>query len=159
MKKFLVITFLLITVISFSSYTTKNSYKPLTGSFAPKITLSGEEKNLVNFQENGLTLVHFWASYDANSRINNLRFNQLAKEREDIAFVSIAMENYQSVFDATLKTDGLSTENHYRETLQSEISNLYKLNENGFGSFLVNRQGVIIAQNISAEGLQQLLSN
>jgi thiol-disulfide isomerase/thioredoxin len=160
MKKIQTIFLSLIFVFSFSSYTKKDSlHKPETGSFAPAIMLSGEEKKLINFQENELTLVSFWASYDANSRINNRKFNRLAKEYQDIAFVSIALESHQSVFDATLKADGLNTENHYCENAASKLSDLYQLGKNGFGNFLVNRQGVIVAKNVSAENLQSLLAH
>lgn len=159
MKKISNIFLSLIFIVSISSYTSKNSlYKPETGCFAPEIILSDTDGVLVNFQENEFTLLQFWASYDAHSRINNQKFNHLTKQHQDIAFISIAVESHPSVFDATLKADGLNAENHYCESTESKLSDLYQLEKNGFGNFLVNKQGVIIARNISAESLKWLLS-
>lgn len=101
-------------------------------------------------------LISFWASYDAESRmLNNALYHALAqKTRNNWAMVSVSFDEYQSVFKETIRMDGVAMPTCFVETdgEQSALFKKYRL-KTGFGNYLLNSEGVIVAKNISASEL------
>lgn len=131
------------------------------GDFAPGIVLNGNETEIHFQNPNGrYTLVNFWAAYDASSRAKNVQlWNEVKKlngSSEKVSMYSISLDERNSVFEETVKTDNLdrTTQLHEEKGFQSEVYKKYKLGR-GLRSFLVNSQGVIVATNLSSETLAE----
>lgn len=101
-------------------------------------------------------LLSFWASYDAESRmLNNALYHALAqKSQNNWAMVSVSFDEYQSVFEETIRMDGVVMPTCFVETdgEHSALFKKYRLNT-GFGNYLLDRNGIIVAKNISVSEL------
>ncbi len=101
---------------------------------------------------NGYVLLQCWAAYDAESRVQNVRMhNMLAQAQpEGLRLISVSMDEKECVFRGTVKADGLNAGTQFNEPAgnQSQLFKKYRL-EKGFGNWLIDPQGVIVAKNIS----------
>ena len=107
----------------------------------------------------GYTLLSFWASYDAASREKNAALAHLADKHSQIKMISVSFDRYVSVFNATVKQDGLLKNDCYVETdgSDSEIFRAYDL-ERGFKNYLIDSRGIIVAKNVTATELASYLN-
>ena len=99
-------------------------------------------------------LLSFWASYDAQSRMQNVSLSNALRSSHNVEMVSISFDEYQSIFKETVRKDQIVTPTCFVET-EGEDSRLfkkYRLNR-GFTNYLLDGNGVIIAKNISAAEL------
>ena len=99
-------------------------------------------------------LLSFWASYDAQSRMQNVSLSNALRSSHNVGMVSISFDEYQSIFKETVRKDQIVTPTCFVET-EGEDSGLfkkYRLNR-GFTNYLLDGNGVIIAKNISAADL------
>ena len=106
-------------------------------------------------------LLSFWASYDAQSRMQNASLNNAlrASANNNVELVSVSFDEYKSVFEETVRKDQIVTPTCFVET-EGESSGLfkkYRLNR-GFSNYLLDDNGVIIAKNISAAELSSYLN-
>lgn len=131
------------------------------GDLAPRIELLGKggDAGFQN-QKGRYTLLNFWAAYDAESRARNVQLaNEVNKLSPDkIALCSISLDERESVFTGTVKIDKLDLSTQFHEGLGKE-SVLYKKYDlkKGFGNFLINDKGVIIASNVTPEKLAEIM--
>ncbi len=105
-----------------------------------------------------LVLINFWATYDANSRMQNMYFNNtLSLSEKNIEMISISFDDYESIFNETIRRDGLNSSNCYlvNKGDESKLYRNYRLNR-GFSNYLLNEEGIIIAKNISPDDLLKL---
>ena len=105
-------------------------------------------------------LLSFWASYDAHSRMQNASLsNALRSTSQDVEMVSVSFDEYQSVFQETIRKDQIVTPTCFVET-KGESSGLFKKYRlgRGFTNYLLDENGVIIAKNISAAELSAYLN-
>ena len=106
-------------------------------------------------------VLNFWASYDANSRISNIRFNNEISRinKDDVRFVSISFDPNENVYRETVRLDGVDTNTQFYDN-EGESSGIYRnfRLQKGFGNYLIDPQGVIIAKNFSPEKLTKLIS-
>ena len=103
-------------------------------------------------------LLSFWASYDAQSRMQNASLSNVLRSSRNVEMVSVSFDEYQSIFKETVRKDQIVTPTCFVET-EGEDSGLfkkYRLNR-GFTNYLLDGNGVIIAKNISAAELFSLL--
>ncbi len=113
-----------------------------------------------------LVLINFWAAYDANSHVENIKLAFLTEKYKEkqfenangLAMISLSMDEFRSVANEVAKRDNLpNNENLFVEKgFDSEIAKSYRLGKS-FGNFLVDNKGVIIAKNISVEQLEEIL--
>jgi len=107
------------------------------------------------------TLLHFWAAYDAGSRMLNVQlWNRLNQyDLSGINMISVSLDEPESIFTETVKTDGLEMTNQVHEMLgkHSEVYKKYGLKK-GFRNFLIDDQGVIVATNVTPENLSKLIN-
>ena len=99
-------------------------------------------------------LLSFWASYDAQSRTQNVSLSNVLRSSRNVEMVSVSFDEYQSIFKETVRKDQIVTPTCFVET-EGEDSGLfkkYRLNR-GFTNYLLDGNGVIIAKNISAADL------
>ena len=107
-------------------------------------------------------LLSFWASYDAQSRMQNASLSNVlrsASRNENVEMVSVSFDEYQSIFKETVRKDQIVTPTCFVET-KGESSGLFKKYRlgRGFTNYLLDENGVIIAKNISAAELSAYLN-
>ena len=153
--------FVVLLISSLTSFVEKD--KPTgglnVGDVAPDFTIESTSDAQHNFDLTDLkgkyVLLSFWASYDAQSRLQNASLsNALRSTSQDVEMVSVSFDEYQSVFQETIRKDQIVTPTCFAET-KGESSGLfkkYRLNR-GFTNYLLDGNGVIIAKNISAAEL------
>ena len=153
--------FAVLLISSLTSFVEKD--KPTgglnVGDVAPDFTIESTSDVQHNFDLTDLkgkyVLLSFWASYDAQSRMQNASLsNALRSTSQDVEMVSVSFDEYQSVFQETIRKDQIVPPPCFAET-KGENSGLfkkYRLNR-GFTNYLLDGNGVIIAKNISAAEL------
>ena len=153
--------FVVLLICSLTAFVEKD--KPTgglsVGDVAPDFRIestSGEQYPLKLADFKGrYVLLSFWASYDAQSRMQNVSLNNaLRSDAPNVKMVSISFDEYRSVFEETIRKDQIVTPTCFVET-EGEDSGLfkkYRLNR-GFTNYLLDGNGVIIAKNISAAEL------
>ena len=106
-------------------------------------------------------LLSFWASYDAQSRMQNASLNNAlrASANNNVELVSVSFDEYKSVFEETVRKDQIVTPTCFVET-EGESSGLFKKYRlsRGFSNYLLDDNGVIIAKNNSAAELSSYLN-
>ena len=135
------------------------------GDVAPdfKIESTSEEQpafKLANMKGR-YVLLSFWASYDAQSRMQNASLSNALRStaRNNVKMVSVSFDEYQSIFEETIRKDQIVTPTCFVET-KGEYSGLFKKYRlgRGFTNYLLDDNGVIIAKNISAAELSAYLN-
>ena len=153
--------FVVLLISSLTSFVEKD--KPTgglnVGDVAPDFTIESTSDVQHNFDLTDLkgkyVLLSFWASYDAQSRMQNASLsNALRSTSQDVEMVSVSFDEYQSVFQETIRKDQIVTPTCFVETKgeNSGFFKKYRLNR-GFTNYLLDGNGVIIAKNISAAEL------
>ena len=154
--KWIFVVLIISSLISFSFVGKNTPTEGLTiGDKAPTFTICGE-KQLIDLKDlrGKYVLLSFWASYDALSRMQNATLNHAIAQADNVEMVSVSFDEYQSVFQETIRKDQIVTPTCFVET-EGEDSRLfkkYRLNR-GFTNYLLDGNGVIIAKNISAADL------
>lgn len=126
------------------------------GDYAPTIILPELGGRAIDFRRGSgeFTLVNFWAAYDAESRVRNVQLRNGVKALDSslLAVHSISMDERKSVFEGTLKADGLEQTNQWNDR-RGKASTLYKTYglERGFRNFLIDGNGVIVGVNLSPD--------
>ena len=155
--------FVVLLISSLTSFVEKD--KPTgglnVGDIAPDFkikTMSTEQQPIQNLSKmkGKYVLLSFWASYDAQSRMQNASLSNALRStaRNNVKMVSVSFDEYQSIFEETIRKDQIVTPTCFVET-EGEDSGLfkkYRLNR-GFTNYLLDGNGVIIAKNISAADL------
>ena len=130
------------------------------GDKAPEFNICGE-KQLINLKDlqGKYVLLSFWASYDAQSRMQNATLNNAVKKVSNVEMVSVSFDEYKSVFTETIKQDQISTSKCFVELngQESELYKTYRLKK-GFKNYLLDENGVIIAKDIKASELSSYLN-
>ena len=158
--------FVVLLICSLTAFVEKD--KPTgglsVGDVAPDFRIestSGEQYplKLADFKGH-YVLLSFWASYDAQSRMQNVSLNNaLRSDAPNVKMVSISFDEYRSVFEETIRKDQIVTPTCFVET-KGESSGLFKKYRlgRGFTNYLLDENGVIIAKNISAAELSAYLN-
>ena len=159
MKYYVKWIFVVLLISSLTAFVEKD--KPTgglsEGDVAPdfKIEASSNEQPFKLTDLKGrYVLLSFWASYDAQSRMQNVSLNNALRSSHNVELVSVSFDEYQSIFKETVRKDQIVTPTCFVET-EGEDSGLfkkYRLNR-GFTNYLLDGNGVIIAKNISAADL------
>ena len=132
------------------------------GDKAPSFSLSSalSTQSYPDNIQGKIVLLSFWASYNAESRIKNAALSAALriKPQHDVTMVSVSFDEYSSVFYETIRKDQIGAiclqEN---EGNRSKLFKRYQL-ESGFGNYLLDENGIIIAKNISIEELSNYLN-
>jgi hypothetical protein len=97
-------------------------------------------------------LLQFWAAYDAESRLANTQMYRTISKSEEIQMISFSLDKNPAVFEGVLRADKLPRDVQFSDFL-GENSPLYKQFhlQAGFGNWLINRDGMIIARNLSPQ--------
>ena len=104
-------------------------------------------------------LLSFWASYDAQSRMQNVSLSNVLRSSRNVEMVSVSFDEFKSIFNETIKKDRISTSNCFVELAgnSSDLFKTYRLNK-GFKNFLLDKNGVIVAKDITPSQLSSYLN-
>ena len=161
--------FVVLLISSLTSFVEKD--KPTgglnVGDIAPDFkikTMSTEQQPIQNLSKmkGKYVLLSFWASYDAQSRMQNASLSNAlhsTSPNNNVEMVSVSFDEYQSIFEETIRKDQIVTPTCFVETKgeSSGIFKKYRLGR-GFTNYLLDDNGVIIAKNISAAELSAYLN-
>lgn len=106
------------------------------------------------------TLVHFWASYDAESRAEHVRLSEYFGQTvsDKIAYRAISIDPDRAVYDATLKLDQLDPERQYcAADERQQVISQYRL-AHGLRTYLVDDSGVVLSVDPSLQDLERIYS-
>lgn len=154
----------ILLLASSSTKPTKGLYESKSvGDYLPKVKITNERTTGDVHQEggNGLTLIHFWAAYDAESRANQLLYSSVLSKQSAIAYQSVSLDVDADVYKQTLAFDGVGNSPAQLLVGQAERTQLIELcglNE-GLHSYLIDAQGKILKIDPSTEELQQFVRN
>ena len=135
------------------------------GDVAPDFKIESTSNGQPAFKLGNLkgkyVLLSFWASYDAQSRMQNVSLSNALRStaHNNVKMVSVSFDEYQSIFEETIRKDQIVTPTCFVET-KGEYSGLFKKYRlgRGFTNYLLDDNGVIIAKNISAAELSAYLN-
>ena len=132
------------------------------GDIAPGIEISGTDVDIMFSKGSGCyTLLHFWAAYDACSRMHNVQlWNRLNQgDLTNVKMISVSLDKLESIFTETVKADRLEETNQVHEIL-GEYSGIYKKYglKKELKNFLIDNKGVIVATNITREKLSLFIN-
>lgn len=129
------------------------------GYKAPSLVL-GNSNGLSPLQQHRgeNVLLTFWSSSDAQSRIDNMRYDRLSRQ-ESAAYnhVSVNLDRSISVFNSIVVLDSLDRSAHFSTStdVQDAIITSWRL-EQGYHSFLLDREGKIVAVDPDAATLARV---
>ena len=157
--------FVVLLISSLTSFVEKD--KPTgglnVGDIAPDFKIqsmsAGQPLAELSDMKGKYVLLSFWASYDAQSRMQNVSLSNALRSSHNVEMVSISFDEYQSIFKETVRKDQIVTPTCFVET-KGEYSGLFKKYRlgRGFTNYLLDDNGVIIAKNISAAELSAYLN-
>lgn len=159
--KWIFVALMAVSSIFFSFVEKDTPTEGLTiGDKAPTFDIHGEKQSMnLKDLKGKYVLLSFWASYDANSRMQNATLSHAASKNNKVEMVSVSFDNYQSIFKETIKKDRILTANCFVDLdgENSEIYQTYRLHK-GFKNYLLDENGVIIAKDINAKELSSYLN-
>jgi len=127
------------------------------GNLAPEINLQG-----IDLNGNGYVLVQFWAAYDPQSRLKNVQMYNVISRSEiaGLRMVSVSFDENPAVFQGIIKTDHLDDATQWNEPngIRSALFKAYRLKAGGFGNWLLDSNGVIVARNVSPTEVLERIS-
>lgn len=126
------------------------------GNLAPKINLPG-----IRLEGKAYVLVQFWAAYDPASRVENTKMHNVISrfKPENLQLISISFDENPLVFQGVVKADRLEEITQFVETegKNSVLFKAYRLKK-GFGNWLIDSNGVIVAKHVSPEKALEIIS-
>lgn len=148
----------IVGVVSILNISAQKDVKNLKiGDVMPNIKTNNLDIKELLPEKNRFKLIHFWASYDANSRIKNKDYSIFFASRisDKILYKSISLDEDKDICLTTLNLD--SVENHViflgKENI-SKFIDLYNIDENRH-SYLINDKGEICAINPTPEDIME----
>jgi len=129
------------------------------GYKAPTLVL-GNNNGLSPLQqhEGENILLTFWASSDADSRLDNMRYDRLSRGGgHAFTHISVNMDRSESVFDCIVAIDDLNRSSQFNAAVdaQDDIIKRWRLDD-GYHSFLIDSSGKIVAVDPDAKALKAL---
>ncbi len=130
------------------------------GRVAPEVVLADTTVYAADEAYKGYTLLHFWASYDAPSRIANIRYSNAIEQCDSsrVRYIAVSYERNEALYSEIVKRDGLLPATQYYDVAGegSQLYNRYRLNK-GFATYLIDANGKIVAHNPSTQTIEKIL--
>lgn len=153
---FVVLSFLLL----FISANAPRHYGLVCGKLAPEVVLGDSTLYNPIAQQEGYTLLHFWASHDAPSRIANIRYNNVVEQlgNDRLRYIAVSYEGNEILHNEIVRRDKLASASQYYDK-GGETSSLYARYrlKKGFASYLIDASGSIIARDPSPQQLEHIM--
>ena len=159
MKKILYAFIVVAAVFLFSSAYSPANIGTRVGLDAAGFAVTNDS-NAVSLQSmrGSYVLISFWSSTDASSRIANKMYNDFALNNNvQMNYIAVNFDPSENVFDEITSIDKLHkpAQFHVNDNEKSVLFEKYRLDE-GYKSYLVNPDGVIIAENPTESDLIKL---
>ena len=118
------------------------------GFKAPSLQLGDSNNDLSPLKQHRgeKILLTFWSSDDAQSRLDNMRYDRLSRsDGAGYTHVSVNLDRSESVFNQIVAIDNLDRSAQFctAQDMQDDIIRSWRL-EDGYHSFLIDPNGVII---------------
>ncbi|MBO4995050.1 MAG: redoxin domain-containing protein [Muribaculaceae bacterium] len=160
-KTMMLIVLFAVLVVSVAAYSGR-VYQPVDGYKAPGFSVCNADTSLSVANLKGrYVLVNFWASTDAESRIQNQEYDSFCQSlsQERFCLLSVNVDRNERLFREIVRNDNLNAEAQFRvdESCLSRVARDYHLTK-GLRSFLIDPEGRIVATNPSSSTLTQVLS-
>ena len=158
-KTLLTIVTLGLLILFTSAYYTASADSRI-GFTAPALKLGNSNNDLSPLQQHrgSNVLLTFWSSDDPQSRLENMNYDRLSRNSKvNYTHVSVNMDRSMSVFNNIIVLDELdrSAQFYSSTDTQYDIIKGWRLEE-GYHSFLLDKEGVIIAIDPDEKTLAQL---
>ena len=130
------------------------------GYKAPALILGNSNNGLSPLQQHrgSNVLLTFWSSDDPQSRLENIRYDRMSRNSGvHYTHVSVNMDRSMSVFNSVIELDEVDRSAQFFSSTeaQSSIIKGWRLEE-GYHSFLLDKDGIIIAIDPDEKTLAQL---
>lgn len=161
-KTLAVIALLSVVLLLFPSAYNAQEISTKVGAYAPNFSISGHDTTFALSNTRGhYVLINFWTSADAESRIRTNQYDHAistANKNGDLQFASINFDRSEKLLDKIIKNDALRKQSQFfdKDGINSEVYKMFHLNE-GFNSFLLDKEGKIIAVNPDMQKLTDLM--
>ncbi len=159
--------FVVLLISSLTSFVEKNKSTGglNVGDIAPDFKIESmptlQQSEYLSDLKGKYVLLSFWASYDAQSRMQNISLSNALRSAypQKVRMVSVSFDKYKSIFRETIRKDQIVSPTCFVET-KGESSVLFRKYhlDRGFNNYLLDENGVIIARNISATDLSAYLN-
>ncbi|GAB1359133.1 thioredoxin family protein [Porphyromonadaceae bacterium] len=165
LKKWVLYFFVLFLTTAAVSKDAKPGEGLSEGSVSPDLTLmtSGFMQTKLSDYKGKYVLLQFWASNNADSRISNVKLNNLIKADQDasVKMISLALDKSSEVARMTAELDGIDPSNIFTvsDVLKEEVKKQFRMNSVNYGNFLLNEDGVIIAKNLTTDDMKKIVFN
>lgn len=150
--------FAMVLIFSSSKFTKPADNR--VGSPAPALSIAnGDTAISLQKMKGKYVLLTFWSSADAESRISNLTYDKIAKTyKGSLEYVAVNYDHSPRVYGEIKKIDDLRQSSQFRDNKgsSSSIYTDYRLAQ-GFNSYLIDRNGTIIAINPTSQQLAKMI--
>lgn len=165
LKKWIIYFFVLFLTTGAVSKDAKPGEGLSEGSVSPDLTLMTSDftQTKLSDYKGKYVLLQFWASNNADSRISNVKLNNLIKSDENasVKMISLAMDKSSEVARMTAELDGIEISNTFTvsDVLKEEVKKRFRMNSVNYGNYLLNKDGVIIAKNLTTDEMKKIVYN
>lgn len=160
MKKYIILGFLLVAMLVGGEIVQNHNAGPrfTEGKTLPDIALSKGDVTMYLHQLQGdYTLVDFWSVTDGASRVKSNEYNALGLDDiTEIEFVSVNVDDNRELYEQIVSRDCLNRKSQYSAGNNQQVIKEFEL-DNGFKSYLLDKEGRIIAVNPDSEQLLALI--
>ncbi|MCQ2229354.1 MAG: TlpA family protein disulfide reductase [Bacteroidales bacterium] len=115
--------------------------------------------------KNKMLIINFWASYDAQSRMNSYQLIQTLEAYKDASFhngegidvLSISLDKFKSPLKKAIQTDGTSSFHHICDYkgADSDLAKLFEVYKPV--NMLIDADGTVIARDFNVETIKSTL--
>lgn len=137
------------------------------GEVAPDIMLSNMDNQSLSLSDlrNNMVLLHFWVSWDPQSRANNKELRNLYykykntafKNGQGLAIFTVSLDNEATKWQQAVQSDQLPGNYHVNDP-QSRYAALYHLNKTP-ATFLIDGTGTVVAKDLELHQMDKILAN
>lgn len=174
MKKYLLIIIFAFITFSFSSLQLTGQNNPVTGTsignVLPEISLSNPQGETIKLSElrGNIVLVDFWASWCRPCRHENpvvrYAYTKFSKEKFKDAtgfkILSVSLDNNKNSWTDAIAADSLYWDEHVSDLQGWRSTAARQMGVRSIpASFLLDKNGVIIATNLRGDQLERTLQN
>lgn len=159
MKKTILIFALFVGLLITSSGFNRQSLNTAIGKDAPEISNFDISETIKQCEDAGrYVLLSFWSSADGASRLSVNNYDAWLNHNRDanIDLLAVNFDKSSTLFNEIVRRDSL--DNSYQFNVGGEVArqirNDYHLDD-GYGSLLINPQGMIVAHNPSTDVLAE----
>lgn len=157
MRKSVVLFATIVLLLFFTSSYKVQEVGLKLNAYIPEMNLSVEDSVLnLNKERGNYVLLNFWSSENAMSRIKNIEYSNMINDLNDnkIKFASINYDRSQKLYSEIISNDNVNNDSQFfdYDGINSEVYKQFQL-ERGFNSYLINKEGKIIAINPNVEQL------